>query len=157
MPVSIRGRGSAGSVVVTPSLRASHSTLVPCRIVDRTTAKKTMLKNSLLCSMFSITGKVASTTGTAPRRPAQPTTTRSPAVKRSNAVASAAVRGRAMKTSKSASAVPSSQTSSSLLGNTSSPRARNIAIWATQPRPWWKTVTVCLAGMRAEPSIRPAR
>ena len=53
--------------------------------------------------------------------------------------------------------MPSSQTSSSLLGNTSSPSARNIAIWATQASPWWKTVTVCFAGMRAEPSTRPAR
>ena len=87
VPISTSGRGSAGSDVVTPSLRASHSTVVPCSSVESTTAKKTMLKNSLLCSTPSITGKVASTTGTAPRSPAQLSTTRSPVVKRSSAVA----------------------------------------------------------------------
>ena len=47
-------------------------------------------------------------------------------------------------------------TSSSWLGKTSSPSARNSAICATQARPWWNTVTVRLAGIRAEPSTSPA-
>ena len=34
---------------------------------------------------------------------------------------------------------------------------RNITIWATHASPWWKTVTVCFAGMRPEPSTSPAR
>ena len=94
MPVSTSGRGSAGSVVVTPSLRASHSTVVPWSSVEITTAKKTMLKNVRGCpARRSITGKVASTTGTAPRRPAQPSTTRSRRVKRSRAVATNADSG----------------------------------------------------------------
>jgi hypothetical protein len=37
-----------------------------------------MLKNSRLRGTPSITGNVASTTGTPPRRPAQPSMTRSP-------------------------------------------------------------------------------
>ena len=52
-----------------------------------TTAKKTMLKNSRLCGTPLITGKVASTTGTAPRSPAHPRTSRSRALNRSKAVA----------------------------------------------------------------------
>jgi len=55
---STSGRGSAGSEVVTPSLRASHSTVVPWTSVEMTTAKKkTTLKNRLLCGTRSITGK----------------------------------------------------------------------------------------------------
>ena len=121
-----------------------------------TTAKKTMLKNVLDSSTWSSTGKVASTTGTAPRSPAQPSTTRSAVVKRSKAVLTKAATGRATNTSTSASAVPLIATSPSSLGNTSSPSARNIAICATQASPWWNTVTVRLAGMRAEPSTSPA-
>jgi hypothetical protein len=49
----------------------------PCSSVEITTAKKTMLKKSLSGSTPSITAKVASTTGTAPRNPAQPSTSRS--------------------------------------------------------------------------------
>jgi hypothetical protein len=66
---------------VTPSLRASHSTVVPWSRVEITTAKKTSLKNRRLSGTRSITGKVASTTGTAPRRPAQLSTVRSATVK----------------------------------------------------------------------------
>ncbi|MEJ7716124.1 MAG: hypothetical protein WKF40_10725 [Thermoleophilaceae bacterium] len=41
--------------------------------MEASTTKKTMLKNTPPSSTPSITGKVASTIGTAPRRPAQPT------------------------------------------------------------------------------------
>ena len=64
--------GSAGSAVVTPSAWASGSKVVPWTMVEMTTAKKTMLKYSRLLGTPLITGKVASTTGTAPRSPAQP-------------------------------------------------------------------------------------
>ena len=121
-----------------------------------TTAKKTMLKNVRDSSTWSSTGKVASTTGTAPRSPAQPSTTRSAVVKRSKAVLMKTATGRATKTSTSASAVPLIATSPRSLGNTSSPSARNIEICATHASPWWNTVTVRLAGIRAEPSISPA-
>ena len=46
-------------------------------IVDTSTAKKMMLKNWTLWATWSITGKVASTTGTAPLSPAHPSTARS--------------------------------------------------------------------------------
>ena len=74
-PASASGSGSAASVSVTPSQRASASNVAPCSSVETTTAKKTMLKNSTLFGTPSITGKVAKTTGSAPRRPAQPSTT----------------------------------------------------------------------------------
>jgi hypothetical protein len=157
VPVSASGRGRAGSVVVTPRRLASGSKVVPCRIVEITTAKKTMLKKVLDPSTSSITGKVASTTGTAPRRPAQPSTTRSAIEKRSNAVLTKVATGRATNTSTSASAVPLTATSPRSLGKTSRPSARNMEICAIQARPWWNTVTVRLAGMREDPSISPAR
>ena len=99
---------------------------------------------------------MASTTGTAPRRPAQPSTIRSRVSKRSKAVLTNVAIGRATNTSAQARAVALSATSSSRLGNTSRPSATNIAICATQASPSWKTVTVRLAGMRAEPSTSPA-
>ena len=159
MPVSTSGRGSAGSLVVTPSLPASHSTVEPCSSVEITTAKNTMLKKSCArpSGTFSITANVASTTGTAPRSPAHPSTMRSRALKSSNAVATATDSGRATNTRTSVSTVPSTHTSPSALGKTSRPRARNIAICATQASPSWKTVTVCFAGIRPDPSTRPAR
>ena len=157
VPVSASGRGRAGSLVVTPTARAKGSKLTPWTSVEMTTAKKTMLKNSVLCGTWAITGKVASTTGTAPRRPAQPSTRRSTAEKRSNAVATNTATGRATKSSTSASAVPSSATSGRSLGNTSRPSTTNRLIWASQPSPSWKTVTVRFAGIGAEPSISPAR
>ena len=105
---------------------------------------------------LSITGKVASTTGTAPRSPAQPSTTRSCQLKSSRAVATAAESGRATNTRISVSTVPSSHTSPRALGKTSRPSARNIVICATHASPSWNTVTVCFAGMRPDPSTRPA-
>jgi hypothetical protein len=76
VPVSASGRGRAGSLVVTPRRRAKGSKVVPWSSVEITTAKNTMLKKSVLSGMFSITGKMASTTGTAPRSPAHPSVTR---------------------------------------------------------------------------------
>ena len=135
MPDSASGRGSAGSLVVTPSHCASGSKVVPWTSVEITTAKKTMLKNSREWGTSAITGKVASTTGTAPRSPAQPRTSLSLTEKESSAVETKVATGRATNSRSSASTVPSIQTSSRRLGNTSRPRARNIVIWATQPRP----------------------
>ena len=64
--------GAGGSSDVTPSQRATGSIVVPCSSVESSTAKKTMLKNVSTAGTSSITGKIASTTGTAPRSPAQP-------------------------------------------------------------------------------------
>ena len=47
--------------------------MTPWISVEASTTKKTMLKNMPPSSTPSITGKVASTIGTAPRSPAQPT------------------------------------------------------------------------------------
>ena len=55
-----------------------------------------------------MTGNVASTTGTAPRSPAQPSTRRSVVRSGANAVATMTASGRATKTSTSAISVPSS-------------------------------------------------
>ena len=119
----------------------------PGAMVEMTTAKKTMLKYSRLLGTPLITGKVASTTGTAPRSPAQPRTSRSRALKRSKAVASAVASGRATKATTRAIRVPSTSTSPSWLGKTSKPRVRKSVIWATQARPSWKAVIVRLAGI----------
>jgi hypothetical protein len=116
-----------------------------------------MLKNSRLPGTPSITGNVARTTGTAPRRPAQPSSSRSRTVKRSSAVPRIVAAGRATTTRISASSVPSITTSPSWLGKTSSPSARNIEICATQASPWWKVMIVRFAGTVAVPRIRPAR
>ena len=113
VPVSASGRGNAGRLVVTPRRFASGSNVDPWTIVERSTAKNTMLKYSWLCGTPSSTGNVASTTGTAPRRPAHPRASRSPAVKRSNAVATATATGRATSISTSARTVPSNATLSS--------------------------------------------
>jgi hypothetical protein len=105
-PVSISGSGSAASVVVTPSHRATGWKVVPWMIVDTSTAKKMMLKNWTLWATCSITGNVASTTGTAPLRPAHPSTARSGTLKPWKAVARNAAAGRATSATISASSVP---------------------------------------------------
>ena len=157
VPVSAIGRGSAGSSVVRPSAFASGSKVEPWSTVEITTTKKAMLKYVLLSGTPSITGNVASTTGTPPRSPAQPSAKRSAALKWSKAVATKAATGRARATSTRAITVPSTQTSSSWLGNTSRPRVRKSPICATHASPWWKTVIVLRAGIVALPSTRPAR
>ena len=103
---SISGAGSAASVVVTPSHLANGSNVVPWTIVETSTAKKMMLKNSWLCGTPSITGKIASTTGTAPRSPAHPSTARSGSVNPANAVATITATGRATTATISASVLP---------------------------------------------------
>ena len=77
--------GSSGSLVVTPSRRASASKVVPWSSVETNTAKNTMLRNSRPSrSRPALIGKIASTIGTAPRKPAQPSTTFSFTEKASN-------------------------------------------------------------------------
>ena len=111
---SIEGAGSAASLVVTPRRRANGSKVVPWSTVDTTTAKKTTSKNSTLPATRSMTAKVASTTGTAPRSPAHPSTRRSAPEKRVNGGGHERRRAGARRTATtSASAVPLSATSSS--------------------------------------------
>ena len=71
VPASASGRGRAGSLVVAPSARASGSNVVPWMIVESSTAKKTTSKSWVLPPTPAMTGKVARTTGTAPRSPAR--------------------------------------------------------------------------------------
>ncbi len=141
---------------MTFSRRASASNVVPCTTVEMSTAKKTMLKKSPLSVTSAITGNVASTTGTAPRRPAQPSTTRSATPKPIRGVETNTASGRATTVTTKASTVPSTTNSPSCAGFTSSPSARNITTWASQPMPSWKVMIVRLAGIRADPSARPA-
>ena len=72
-----------------------------------------MLKNVRLPSTPAMTGNVPSTTGTAPRSPAQPSTNRSLIDSDANAVATTTASGRATKTSTSAMSDPSQAMSSS--------------------------------------------
>ena len=156
-PTSSSASGSADSLVVTFSRAASASNVVPCTTVDTSTAKKTMLKNSTLPAMPAVIGNVASTTGTAPRRPAQPRTTRSATPKPIPSVDANTPSGRATTTTMTASTVPLSITSGRSDGNTSSPSARNMTTCASQPMPEWKVTMVRLAGICALPSARPTR
>ena len=121
--------------MVAPSQRASGSNVVPWMSVESSTAKKTTSKSRVLPLTPSMTGKVARTMGTAPRRPAPDSTARSAHVKRIGRVATATAIGRETKTSTSASTVPRRATSSRRLGKTSSPSATNIATWPTHARP----------------------
>ncbi len=63
--------------------------------------------------------------------------------------------GRAAIATTNASTVPSTTTSPSCDGNTSSPSARNMTTWASQPIPEWKVTIVRLAGIWADPSQSP--
>ena len=145
-------------VVVTPSLRASHSTVVPWSSVEITTAKKTMLKNSR-----AVRDAVDHREGGEHdrHRAAQPRPAEHDALRDREAVQGGRDERRHGPRDEDEDAArapcPRAATSPSSLGKTSRPSVRNIAICATHARPWWNTVTVCLAGMRPEPSISPAR
>ena len=104
-----------------------------------------------------MTGKMARTTGTAPRRPAQPSSVFSCTEKPWNEVDANAATGRATKQMTSASSVPCHQKSSSVDGKTRIPSVRNIAICATHASPSWKAEIAPRAGICPVPSTRPAR
>ncbi len=122
-----------------------------------TTTKKMMLKISPASVSPSITGKVASQIGIAPRSPAQPSITRSRSVKRSVRLATAAASGRATKISTAEISRPSPATSTSWLGKTSRPSRKKSEICETQPRPWWKATIVRLPGTWPVPRISAVR
>ena len=107
--------------------------------------------------MPSVTAKVANTTGTAPRRPAQPSTSFSPTLNPWPTVTTSAASGRANTAVATAIAVPSSAIAPRSSGNTSRPRIRNRESWAIQARPSWKVTIVRRAGVVAVPSTSPAR
>src|SRR3989442_3061438 len=147
---------STGSSV-NPSRRAIGSIVNPWTRVETRTTKNAMLKNSILRGTFSITGKVARTTGTAPRNPAQPNRSRSVAVYGPNAVATAAASGLATRATTSASSVPLQRTTSSWLGNTSTPRAKNKPISASAANPSTNALTDEDPGSSVLPNSSPVR
>ena len=139
-----------------PGARASGSNVAPCSSVEVSTTKKTMLKNRSALGIPSITGKVASTTGNAPRRPAQLTrATREPGSARS-AWPATRPRGAPRTSARRSGSARRTATSPNSLGKTSRPRVRNSAIWLTQARPSWKSSTVRLPGI-ARAAQRQAR
>ena len=115
-----------------------------------------MLKNSVPSPTPSITGKVASTIGAAPRRPAQPIVTRSATEKRAPIVATNAATGRATNMSTTARSAAFGAISTRRPGKTRSPSIRNIPSCASHARPSWKVVIVLSAGLGRPPMIRPA-
>ena len=85
---------------------ATRSSVVPWRIAETTTTKKTALKIVFAVSTSDESTNVASTIGTAPRRPAHPSRSRSRAVKSLNAVDTHTATGRMTSMSSSARASP---------------------------------------------------
>jgi hypothetical protein len=71
VPTSITGGGTASARLVSRSQLASGLIVAPWISAEVITTKKTRLKNSSAFGTPSITGKVAKTTGRAPRSPAQ--------------------------------------------------------------------------------------
>ena len=124
--------------------------------VESRTAKKTMLKRSMLSGTPSMIGKVARTTGTAPRSPAQPSTTRSEAEAEGGG-RDERRKGRATNSTTSASTVPSIAKSASSAREDEQPEREEHRQLGHPGRPWWNDMIVCCAGMRATPSVRPAR
>ena len=128
--------------------------MLPWIRVEVTTTKKTTLKISVVSPTPATTGKVASQIGIAPRRPAQPSISRSRLSNGDSALATKAASGRATKISTTATSSAAPAWSSSPLGKTSSPSNTNSEIWAIQERPWWKAIVVWRAGIGPVPRIR---
>ena len=121
-----------------------------------TTTKKIELKISSSSPTPAITGKVASQIGIAPRRPAQPSITRSRLLKGAKALETKAASGRATNISAADSSSPSPATSPSPLGKTSRPSRAKSEIWAIHERPWWKAIVVGRAGTAPVPRMSAA-
>ena len=150
---STSGAGIAASSEVTPSQRATGSIVSPCSDVESSTTKNATWKIVSPCAMPSVTGKVANTIGVAPRRPAQPSISRSGSVNPYATISAAS--GRASSAVTMAIAVPSGMNSISSRGLTSRPSSRKSASCATHARPSWKVMIVRRAGEEALPITRP--
>ena len=107
-PTSSGASCTGGAGASSPSRPATHSSVVPCTIAETTTTKKTALKIVSFSGTSEERTNVASTIGTAPRRPAQPSRSRSRLVKSWKAVDAQTDAGRATSISSSASASPAS-------------------------------------------------
>jgi hypothetical protein len=107
-------------------------------MTETTTTKKTALKIVFALSTCEESTKVASTIGTAPRSPAQPSRRRSRALKSLSAVDTQTATGRTTKTRSSASARPEPATSVSWRGNTRRPSTMNSVTCARNAMPSWK-------------------
>ena len=76
-PTSSGASCTGGAGESSPSRPATHSSVVPCTVTDTTTTKKTALKIVFEWVTSEESTNVASTIGTAPRSPAQPSSARS--------------------------------------------------------------------------------
>ena len=85
---------------------ATRSSVVPCTSAETTTTKKTALKIVSRAETCDESTKVPRTIGTAPRRPAQPSSARSRLVKSLNAVEAQTAAGRTTKVSAAATRSP---------------------------------------------------
>ena len=103
--------------------------------------KKTASKIVFRFGTSDDSAKVASTIGTAPRSPAQPSSSRSRLVNLLKAVDAQTAAGLIASMSRNASATAGTATSSSRLGKTSRPRTMKSATWARNARPSWKATS----------------
>ena len=99
---------------------------------------------------------VASTTGTAPRSPAQDRKSCSRRFTRNGSAEIATDNGRASSSSASPVITAGSTAASSRLGDTSRPSSTNRPIWASQASPSAKPRMACRCGSLELPSSTPA-
>src|SRR4029079_15641729 len=106
---------------VTRSTVATRSSVVPCTTAETTTTKKTALKIVSRSPTWDESTNVPKTIGTAPRRPAQPSSARSRLVKSLTAVEAQTATGRITNVRAAATHSPASATAGRSLGKTSNP------------------------------------
>ena len=140
-----------------PRRRATVATVVPWRATETRTTKKTTLSTKRPPGTPSVIGKVASTMGTAPRRPAQVMMASSARGRRKGRRHTRTATGRATRISAAATTMPWTATSASSEGKISSPRTRNRPTSATVARLRWNAIRLSRwRGVRSA-STRPAR
>jgi hypothetical protein len=142
--------GSAGAI--TPSRLATHGSVGPCISVNTPATMKTTSNSAAECGTWALTGMVASTIGTAPRRPAQDRNARSRPGSRNGSVAASTAAGRARNTRTRPTAMAGRIWAGSRAGEASKPSMTNSPIWASQPIPSAKPRVAGPCGSRALPS-----
>ncbi len=153
--LNVESSGSPGAI--TCSKRATHGSVGPWSKVLITTTMNTMSNRRVAPGRRAFIGMVASTIGTAPRRPAQDKNACSRQGKRSGSVETTTARGRAMRTRM----VPTTRAgriwAGSRAGEASSPSMTNNPIWASQAMPSAKPRMAGRCGSRMLPSTRADR
>ena len=148
IPVSISGWGSAGSSLTTPRRRASGSNVVPWIRVEVTTTKKIALKISCPSPTPATTGKVASQIGIAPRRPAQPSISRSRVVERRQRAGDERRQRAGDEDQRRREQQPLAGDVAEPAGEDQQPEQGEERDLATHARPWWKAIVVWRGGHR---------